>query len=62
MPRIVPRVVVELQRPQEYADMLTGLKAAVIKVLAQECRRSKLDGLVRPPLSCYIGQTLAYPA
>ena len=49
VPRIVPRVVVELERPQEYLDMLTGLKADVIKVLAKECKRSRLDGLVRLP-------------
>ncbi len=52
-PRIVPRVVVELERPQDYLDMLTGLKADVIKVLVQECKRSRLDGLVRSPLSHY---------
>ena len=47
VPRIVPRVVVEFERPQEYLDMLTGLKADVVKVLAKECKRSRLDGLVR---------------
>ena len=47
VPRIVPRVVVELERPQEYLDMLTGLKADMIKVLTKECKRSRLDGLVR---------------
>ena len=49
MPRIVPRVVVELERAQDYAAMLTGLKADVIRVLARECKRSRLDGLVRSP-------------
>ena len=48
VPRIVPRVVVELERAHEYSAMLTGLKADVIKVLARECRRSRVDGLVTP--------------
>ena len=48
MPRIVPRVVVELERAHEYSAMLTGLKADVIKVLARECKRSRVDGLVTP--------------
>ena len=52
MPRIVPRVAVELQQAQHYADMLTSLKADVIKALTQECKQSRLDGLVSLPLPC----------
>lgn len=44
-PRIVPRVVVEML-PHQYTEMLTSLKADVIKVLVEECKRNKLDGMV----------------
>ena len=53
MPRIVPRVMVEMQQPQAFVDMLTGLKTAVIRLLAQECKHSKLDGMVRGPIKCF---------
>ena len=45
MPRIVPRVVVEMQ-PEQYIAMLTVFKTDVIQLLVRECKRNRFDGLV----------------
>ena len=45
VPRILPRVVLELA-PQQHVDALTGGKSTVIQMLAKEARRQGFDGLV----------------
>lgn len=46
MPRIVPRVVVEMH-PEGLLQMLTDAKPEAIHLLAKECKIQKYDGLVR---------------
>ena len=45
VPRVVPRVVVEMQ-PEQHIAMLTVFKTDVIQLLARECKRRRFDGLV----------------
>ena len=45
VPRIVPRVVVEMQ-PEQHMAMLTVLKTDVTQLLVRECKRNRFDGLV----------------
>jgi hypothetical protein len=53
VPRIVPRVVVEIL-PHQHAELLTILRSEVVEALVQECKRSKSDGMVRAPLLCLV--------
>ncbi len=53
VPRIVPRVVVEIL-PHQHAELLTIMRDEAIKALIEECKRSKSDGLVRAPLLCLV--------
>ena len=53
VPRIVPRVVVEIL-PHQHAELLTILRSEVVKALVQECKRSRSDGMVRAPLLCLV--------
>lgn len=45
VPRIMPRVMVEMQ-PEQHIAMLTVFKTDVIQLLVRECKRNSFDGLV----------------
>ena len=43
VPRIMPRVMVEMQ-PEQHVAMLTVFKTDVIQLLDRECKRNRFDG------------------